>query len=233
MPQSPTGASANGSETGSPRILERVLRLPYMRGQAYCELIPGLWIGRRLGCAEATRFLSESNATAVLDLAPEATETAPLRKQAYCNIPILDFTTPTLDQLRDAVAWIDQHIGEGVYIHCALGYTRTATIAAAYLLHKGIASTPENAIETIRDRKPLTAVIGFAELLVDGKVGTLTPEQQDFTQDILANGKHLLSLINDVLDLARVESGTMPFHPERICLPDVIRETSSRSSTRC
>jgi signal transduction histidine kinase len=74
-------------------------------------------------------------------------------------------------------------------------------------------------------RTPLTAVIGFAELLVDGRVGTLTPEQQDFTQDILANGKHLLSLINDVLDLARVESGTMPFHPERICLPDVIRET--------
>jgi signal transduction histidine kinase len=73
-------------------------------------------------------------------------------------------------------------------------------------------------------RTPLTAVIGFAEVLADGKVGTLTPEQLDFTQDILANGKHLLSLINDVLDLARVESGTMPFHPERICLPDLIRE---------
>ena len=57
------------------------------------------------------------------------------------------------------------------------------------------------------------AVIGFSELLVDGKAGTLNPVQQDFTQDILANGKHLLSLVNDVLDLARVESGTMPFHP--------------------
>jgi signal transduction histidine kinase len=74
-------------------------------------------------------------------------------------------------------------------------------------------------------RTPLTAVIGFAELLVDGKVGALTADQRDFTQDILANGKHLLTLINDVLDLARVESGTMPFHPERICLPDLIRET--------
>ena len=74
-------------------------------------------------------------------------------------------------------------------------------------------------------RTPLTAVNGFAELLVDGKVGPLTPEQLDFTRDILSNGKHLLSLINDVLDLARVESGTMPFHPERICLPDLIRET--------
>jgi len=74
-------------------------------------------------------------------------------------------------------------------------------------------------------RTPLTAVIGFSELLVDGKVGTLTAEQLDFTHDILANGKHLLGLINDVLDLARVESGTMPFHPEQICLPDLIRET--------
>jgi len=74
-------------------------------------------------------------------------------------------------------------------------------------------------------RSPLTAVIGFAELLVDGKVGTLTAQQQDFMQDILANGKHLLSLVNDVLDLAQVESGAMQFHPERICLPDLIRET--------
>jgi len=74
-------------------------------------------------------------------------------------------------------------------------------------------------------RSPLTAVIGFAELLVDGKVGSLNAQQQDFTEDILANGKHLLSLVNDVLDLARVESGTMAFHPERICLPDLIRET--------
>ena len=74
-------------------------------------------------------------------------------------------------------------------------------------------------------RTPLTAVIGFAELLVDGKVGPLAPQQLDFSRDILANGKHLLSLINDVLDLARVESGTMAFHPERLCLPDLIRET--------
>jgi signal transduction histidine kinase len=74
-------------------------------------------------------------------------------------------------------------------------------------------------------RTPLTAVIGFSELLVDGKVGTLTGEQLDFTQEILSNGKHLLGLINDILDLARVESGTMPVRPERICLPDLIRES--------
>jgi signal transduction histidine kinase len=74
-------------------------------------------------------------------------------------------------------------------------------------------------------RTPLTAVIGFAELLVDGKVGNLTLEQLDFLQEIYANGKHLLGLINDVLDLAKVESGMMQLRPERVCLPDLIRET--------
>jgi signal transduction histidine kinase len=74
-------------------------------------------------------------------------------------------------------------------------------------------------------RTPLTAVIGFAEILVDGKVGDLTAEQLDFIQEILANGKHLLGLINDILDLARVESGMMPMRPEPVCLPDLIRES--------
>ena len=74
-------------------------------------------------------------------------------------------------------------------------------------------------------RTPLNAIIGFAEILVDGKVGTLTGAKLDFTQEILANGKHLLGLINDVLDLARVESGAMPFRPARICLPDLVRES--------
>ena len=74
-------------------------------------------------------------------------------------------------------------------------------------------------------RTPLTAVIGFAEILVDGKVGGLTAEQLDFIQEILANGKHLLGLINDILDLARVESGMMPMRPEPVCLPDLIRES--------
>jgi signal transduction histidine kinase len=76
-------------------------------------------------------------------------------------------------------------------------------------------------------RTPLTAVIGCSEVLVDGKLGALTVDQLDFAQDILTNGKHLLGLINDVLDLARVESGMMPFRPEWICLPNFVRETLS------
>jgi signal transduction histidine kinase len=73
-------------------------------------------------------------------------------------------------------------------------------------------------------RTPLTAIIGFTELLVDGKAGKLGLEQLDLMQEVLGNGRHLLGLINDVLDLAKVESGTMRFRPTPVSVPDVVGE---------
>lgn len=62
-------------------------------------------------------------------------------------------------------------------------------------------------------RTPLNAVIGFSELLADGKAGRMTAEQKEYANDIRASGQHLLALINDILDLSRVEAGMMPFRP--------------------
>ena len=56
-------------------------------------------------------------------------------------------------------------------------------------------------------RTPLNAIIGFSEIMKDGLTGDLTDEQREYVQDIHASGKHLLSLINDILDLSKVESG--------------------------
>jgi signal transduction histidine kinase len=63
-------------------------------------------------------------------------------------------------------------------------------------------------------RTPLNGIIGFAEFLIDGKPGTLNPKQTEYLGDIHNNGKHLLQLINDVLDLSKVEAGKMEFTPE-------------------
>nr|HEX4318604.1 response regulator [Kofleriaceae bacterium] len=63
-------------------------------------------------------------------------------------------------------------------------------------------------------RTPLNAIIGFAELLYDGQVEPGTPMHQEFLGDILSSGRHLLQLINDVLDLAKVESGKLDLRPE-------------------
>src|SRR5437762_2160462 len=58
-------------------------------------------------------------------------------------------------------------------------------------------------------RTPLNAIIGFSEVLADGLIGDMTPKQSKFIGDIFKSGKHLLSLINDILDLSKVEAGKM------------------------
>ena len=76
-------------------------------------------------------------------------------------------------------------------------------------------------------RTPLNAVIGFSELMQDGAAGPVTKEQHEFLSDILSSAKHLLRLINDVLDLSKVEAGRMSFHPEVINLRNLVGEVVS------
>jgi PAS domain S-box-containing protein len=58
-------------------------------------------------------------------------------------------------------------------------------------------------------RTPLNAIIGFSEVLGDGLLGDMSDQQRKFIGDIFSSGKHLLSLINDILDLSKVEAGKM------------------------
>jgi PAS domain S-box-containing protein len=73
-------------------------------------------------------------------------------------------------------------------------------------------------------RTPLNAIIGFAELMHRGKVGPVSAEHEEYLGDILTSSKHLLQLINDVLDLAKVESGKMEFRLESVDLTKLARE---------
>jgi len=58
-------------------------------------------------------------------------------------------------------------------------------------------------------RAPLNSIIGFSEVLTDQTFGPINDRQKDYLNDILTSGKHLLSLINDILDLSKVEAGKM------------------------
>ena len=58
-------------------------------------------------------------------------------------------------------------------------------------------------------RTPLNAIIGFSDVLLQGMFGEMTKKQTEYLQDILASGQHLLSLINDILDLSKIEAGRM------------------------
>ena len=86
-------------------------------------------------------------------------------------------------------------------------------------------------------RTPLNAVIGFSEVLLDRMFGELTPKQEEYLQDILTSGRHLLSLINDILDLAKIEAGRMELEVTDFHLPQaienaitLIRERAGRRS---
>jgi signal transduction histidine kinase/CheY-like chemotaxis protein len=65
-------------------------------------------------------------------------------------------------------------------------------------------------------RTPLNAIIGFSEVLRDGLLGELTEQQRGFIGDIFSSGQHLLSLINDILDLSKVEAGKMTLDLEPV-----------------
>jgi len=73
-------------------------------------------------------------------------------------------------------------------------------------------------------RTPLNAIIGFAELMHDGKVGPLAPDQKEYLGDILTSSRHLLRLINDVLDLSKIEAGKMEFQAEPVDLARIAGE---------
>lgn len=73
-------------------------------------------------------------------------------------------------------------------------------------------------------RTPLNGIIGFSEFLIDEKPGKLLPKQKEYLNDILNSGRHLLQLINDVLDLSKVEAGKMELHPEMFSVSKAIEE---------
>jgi PAS domain S-box-containing protein len=74
-------------------------------------------------------------------------------------------------------------------------------------------------------RTPLNSVIGFTNILLKNKGGHLADQELNFLERISANGKHLLHLINQVLDLAKIEAGRMELEREAVDLNDLLRET--------
>ena len=75
-------------------------------------------------------------------------------------------------------------------------------------------------------RTPLNAIIGFSEVLRQRLFGELNAKQEEYLDDVLASGNHLLSLINDVLDLSKVEAGQIELEPTTFSLRDALERGS-------
>jgi PAS domain S-box-containing protein len=73
-------------------------------------------------------------------------------------------------------------------------------------------------------RTPLNAVLGYTSLLLQGVFGDLSAHQRDRLERVESNARNLLAIINDLLDIARIEAGKMPLEVERFTLPDLVDE---------
>ncbi|MBW1994404.1 MAG: cache domain-containing protein [Deltaproteobacteria bacterium] len=74
-------------------------------------------------------------------------------------------------------------------------------------------------------RTPLNHIIGFTELVLDDHFGTLNPEQREYLSDVLNSSKHLLSLINDILDLSKVEAGKLELELSEVHLQTLLNSS--------
>jgi len=75
-------------------------------------------------------------------------------------------------------------------------------------------------------RTPLNAIIGFSDLLKKKDAGELNEKQQRYADNVYSSGKHLLSLIDDILDITRVESGKMEIIIDMVSVPKIINESA-------
>ena len=77
-------------------------------------------------------------------------------------------------------------------------------------------------------RTPINALIGYTALLLDGVLGEITAKQRDALTRGRAAAEHLLALINDILDLAKIEAGKMPLHVTEVTIRDVVLEVGQQ-----
>ncbi len=74
-------------------------------------------------------------------------------------------------------------------------------------------------------RTPLNAIIGFSQILLNGKKGHVNPIQHDMLSRVLSNGRHLLELISDILEISKIEAGRLDLEPRSMDLAELVRET--------
>ena len=95
--------------------------------------------------------------------------------------------------------------------------TKSQEVARAEQMKSNFLATMSHELRT-----PLTAILGFSEALLCGILGNIGDNQKEYIQDIHSSGRHLLNLINDILDLAKIDAGLMPLRLESANLTDVL-----------
>ncbi len=149
------------------------------------------------------------------------------------RIQVIDFSTPVQVENQDELGQLAQRVNEmsrelqRLYQELQ---THSRELEAASRHKSEFLANMSHELRT-----PLNAINGFSEVLLEKFFGDLNPKQEEYVQDILASGRHLLSLINDILDLSKVEAGRMELELSRFNLREamengltIIKERAAR-----
>ncbi len=141
------------------------------------------------------------------------------------QFPVEVTLTPVRFKGRDVILCVWHDIAERKEVELAL---RTAKDAAES------ANRTKSEFMTRMNhelRTPLTAIIGFSRVLLQDKEGTLSAGMQRYVERIRVNGMHLLSLINQILDVAKVEAGRMELELDAVSVDELVRDTVAMLET--
>jgi len=133
--------------------LSLFVAIQFAKERPHDKVLPNLLLGRRLLPNEAF-VLARQGELAVLDLTCEFAENKRLRGLDYLCLPVLDHTAPTKQQITEALVFVEERVHRKVvFVHCALGHGRSATMVAAWLLSRKLTPDVRTAIAQLQSTR--------------------------------------------------------------------------------
>jgi PAS domain S-box-containing protein len=138
-------------------------------------------------------------------------------------------------ELRDTLMWIEWIDINGE--KCVFGYhvdiTDRKRMEEMERINRGLVEATRLKSEFLANmshelRTPLNAIIGFSEVLQDETFGPLNTRQERYVGNVLDSGRHLLELVNDILDISKIEAGRMELHREDLDVASILSEVRER-----
>jgi signal transduction histidine kinase len=159
----------------------------------------------------------------------------------------IPFAPLMLERTLEAQRTLGWHLATYIMVLAVLGYVflmvhfsvsvREGQQRRLEVAHRNLEAASRHKSEFLANmshelRTPLNAVIGFSEVLQARMFGPLNEKQAEYVDDVLHSGRHLLSLINDILDLAKIEAGRVELEPSAFDLAGAIENAVTLTKER-